>query len=113
MDNFRLAESPHSFASVFPSLGLPPPKERVDVVIKSGNHIVRLDWLDAEGWHLASRSSSCPVCSVRVVFPLVRSQVRKFLIPSSVVLVPRQQVFLLQGFLPLEGEWRVLARPTS
>jgi hypothetical protein len=94
-------------------LGLPSPKERVDVVVKSGNHIVRLDSLDAEGWHLASRSSSCPVCAVQVVLPLVRSQVRKFLIPSSAVLIPRQQVSLLLAFLPLEGEWRVLAWSTS
>jgi hypothetical protein len=31
------------------------------------------------------------------------------LIPSLAVLVHQQQVSLLQGFLPLEGEWRVLA----
>jgi hypothetical protein len=48
-----LAESPRSLASVSPSFGLPPPKERVGVVDKSGNHIVRPDWLDAEGSHLA------------------------------------------------------------
>jgi hypothetical protein len=52
-------------------LGLPSPKERVDVVDKSGNHIVRHDWLDAEGWHLAKWSSSCLVCVGCVVLSLV------------------------------------------
>jgi hypothetical protein len=52
---FVLAESPRSLASFFPSSGLPSPKERVDVVDKSGNHIVRPDWLDAEEWLFAKR----------------------------------------------------------
>jgi hypothetical protein len=41
------AESPCSLASVVSSLGLPTPKDRVGVIDKSGNHIVRHDWYDA------------------------------------------------------------------
>jgi hypothetical protein len=35
--------------------------ERADAIVRSGNHIARLDWLDAVGSHLAIWSSSCPV----------------------------------------------------
>lgn len=37
-----LAQPPRSLASVIPSVGLPPPKERVEVVVKSGNRIIVL-----------------------------------------------------------------------
>jgi hypothetical protein len=46
---------------------------------------------------------------VRVVLSPVRSRANKFLALSWVVFVLSQRVSLLWGFLPPEGEWRVLA----
>jgi hypothetical protein len=53
----------------------------VDGVDKSGNHIVRLDWPDADGQHYVDRRSSCPTHACPWCVPLqVQSQVIESLI---------------------------------